>query len=130
MGFGDIIKEHRDRIKNLLDKLTNDSHVPIALIVFITTSVYHFHTGKDLGTNYTNSIYALYGFLGGHAAIYQKWPDQPVAPAAAPTVDVNVTNDNSNANSANASASTPPQPTPPAPVPDPSAATGSAGDKG
>jgi hypothetical protein len=94
MGF---IQQQKDRIQGLLDKLTNDSHVPIAIFVFLVTSVYHFHTGKDLGTNYTNTIYALYGFLGGHAAIYQKWPDPtPAAPAPAPVVDVNVQNNDSN----------------------------------
>src|SRR5579863_5860376 len=86
MGFGELIKEHRDRLRSFLDKLTNDSHVPIAILVFAITSAYHFHTGKDLGTNYTNSLYALYGFLGGHALVYQKYPD-PTSPAV--TVDVN-----------------------------------------
>lgn len=69
-------QEHKDRLKNFLDKLTNDSHVPIALFVFIVTSAYHFKTGKDLGANYTNALYAFYGFLGGHALVYQKWPDK------------------------------------------------------
>jgi hypothetical protein len=73
MGFWE---EHKIRMKNLLDKLTNDAHVPIALFVFVVTSAYHFHTGKDLGANYTSSLYAFYGFLGGHALVYQKWPDK------------------------------------------------------
>jgi hypothetical protein len=99
MAFGDFIKEHRDRLKGFLDKLTNDSHVPIALLVFTATSAYHFYTHRDLGTNYTNSLYALYGFLGGHALVYQKWPDQnPPAAPTDPTVNVTVDNSNSNAN--------------------------------
>src|SRR5579863_8716846 len=112
MGFGELIKEHRDRLRSFLDKLTNDSHVPIALFVFLVTSAYHFHTGKDLGVNYTNSLYAFYGFLGGHALVYQKWPD----PTTAPTTVVNV--DNTNTNSANANA------TPAAPPAAPDAGTG------
>lgn len=99
MGF---FQSQKSRIQGFLDKLTNDSHVPIAIFVFLVTSVYHFHTGKDLGTNYTNTIYALYGFLGGHAAIYQKWPD--AAPTPAPTVNVDVQNNNANTNTATATA--------------------------
>lgn len=81
-------------IKGFLDKLTNDAHVPIALFVFVVDSVYCFHTGKDLPSGYVSSLYAFYGFLGGHALVYQKWPDPS---QAAPTVDVNVQNTNSNA---------------------------------
>jgi hypothetical protein len=66
-------------VKTLLSRLTNDAHVPIALLVFLVTSVYHFHTGTDLGANYTNSLYAFYGFLAGHAAVYQFRPDSPGA---------------------------------------------------
>jgi len=58
-------------------KLTNDAHVPIAMIVFAVTSIMHFWHHVDLGANYTNSIYALYGFLGAHAASQQVWPDKP-----------------------------------------------------
>lgn len=68
--------DQKNRIQGLLNKLTNDAHVPIAIFVFLVTSAYHFHTGKDLGANYTSTIYALYGFLGGHALVYQKWPDK------------------------------------------------------
>src|SRR5271157_5965846 len=118
MGF---FQQNKDRIQGLLDKLTNDSHVPIAILVFAITSAYHFHTGKDLGTNYTNTIYALYGFLGGHAMIYQKWPD-PTAAAAPPTVDVNVQNTNTNTNSATANATAAPA----APAADPDAGTADA----
>jgi hypothetical protein len=100
MGFAEILKEHRDRLKGFLDKLTNDSHVPIALVVFATTSAYCFHTGKDLLPGYVSSLYAFYGFLGGHALVYQKWPD----PTQAPTVDVNVNNDNQNTNTNTATA--------------------------
>jgi len=104
MGFAEILKEHRDRLKGFLDKLTNDSHVPIALVVFATTSAYCFHTGKDLLPGYVSSLYAFYGFLGGHALVYQKWPD-PTTPA--PTVDVNVNNSNANTKTATATAAAP-----------------------
>jgi hypothetical protein len=109
MGFLD---EHKDRLKRFLDRLTNDAHVPIAIFVFCVTFAYVAHTGKDIPPGFVSSLYAFYGFLGGHALVYQKWPDP-----TNPTVDVNVTNDNSNtnSNSANANAnSTPAAPAAPA----------------
>lgn len=66
----------------MLDRLKNDFHVPVGLAVFATTTIYHFHTHLDLGPNYTNSIYALYAFLGGHALGQMKWGG---ATDAAPT---------------------------------------------
>jgi hypothetical protein len=103
MGF---LQEHRDRLKSFLDKLTNDAHVPIALFVFVVDSAYCFHTGKDLPAGYVSSLYAFYGFLGGHALVYQKWPD-PTA-AAAPTVNVDVQNTNANSNTNTATATADP----------------------
>ena len=91
MGF---LQEHKDRLKNFLDKLTNDAHVPIALFVFVVTFTYCAKTGKDIPPGFVSTLYAFYGFLGGHALVYQKWPD-PTTPAA-PTVDVNVQNTNTN----------------------------------
>ena len=79
--------------------------MPIALIVFATTSTYCFHTGKDLLPGYVSSLYAFYGFLGGHALVYQKWPD-PTTPAPTVNVDVNNTNANTNTNTAQATAAT------------------------
>ena len=63
-------------VQTFLAKLTNDAHVPIALFVFVVTSAYHFKTGHDLGSGYVSSLYGFYGFLAGHAAAYQKWPDK------------------------------------------------------
>ena len=63
-------------VKSILAKFTNDLHVPIALAVFTITTAYHFRTGKDLGSGYVSSLYAFYAFLGGHAAVFQKWPDK------------------------------------------------------
>src|SRR5271168_974476 len=100
LGF---FKTQGSKVQAFLDKLTNDAHVPIALAVFATTSAYCFHTGKDLQPGYVSSLYAFYGFLGGHALVYQKWPD-PTAPAAPPTVDVNVQNTNTNTATSTATA--------------------------
>jgi len=116
MGF---LQEHKDRLKAFLDKLTNDAHVPIALFVFVVTFAYCAKTGKDIPPGFVSSLYAFYGFLGGHALVYQKWPD-PTQPA--PTVDVNVNNTNDNSNTANASANAAPAPA--APAPDPGTAKG------
>src|SRR5271154_4284597 len=104
MGF---LQEHKDRLKNFLDKLTNDAHVPIALFVFIVTFTYCAKTGKDIPPGFVSTLYAFYGFLGGHALVYQKWPD-PTAPAAPPTVDVNVQNTNTNTNPATSTATADP----------------------
>jgi hypothetical protein len=64
-------------IKAFFARVVNDCHVPIAIAVFASTSAYHFLKHVDLGANYTNSIYALYGFLGAHNLTNQKYPDQP-----------------------------------------------------
>ncbi len=56
----------------VIDKLKNDFHVPVAILIWGTITIFHFYTGKDIGTNYVNSIYATYGFLGAHAGI-SKW---------------------------------------------------------
>ena len=88
------------KLKAFFDKLTNDSHVPIAIGVFIVTFTYCAHTGKDIPPGFVSSLYAFYGFLGGHALVYQKWPDA----APPPTVDVNV--DNTNTATADSSAGT------------------------
>jgi hypothetical protein len=98
-----FLKSQGSKVQAFLDKLTNDAHVPIALAVFTTTSVYCFHTGKDLLPGYVSSLYAFYGFLGGHALVYQKWPD-PSTPAPTVNVDVNNTNTNANTNTATATA--------------------------
>jgi hypothetical protein len=67
-------------IKGILDKFVNDLHVPIAIVVFVTTTAFHFKTSKDLGPGYVNSLYAFYGFLGAHFGCSQKWPDPPQGP--------------------------------------------------
>src|SRR5271163_1379209 len=101
MGF---FQEHKDRLKNYLDKLTNDAHIPIALFVFVATFGYCVKTGKDLLPGFVSSLYAFYGFLGGHALVYQKWPDAAATPPAQVNVDVTNNNDNANTNTATATA--------------------------
>ena len=54
-------------LEKWLEKLKSDFHIPIALAVFTVTSAVHFWTGRDLGPQYVNSLYAMYAFLGGHA---------------------------------------------------------------
>ena len=103
MGF---LQEHKDRLKNFLDKLTNDAHVPIALFVFIVTFTYCAKTGKDIPPGFVSTLYAFYGFLGGHALVYQKWPDATTPPPA--QVNVDVTNTNANTNTATAAPATDP----------------------
>jgi hypothetical protein len=64
----------------MLNKLLStlkDAHVPIAVMVFTVTSFWHFHTRVDLGANYTNSLYAMYAFLGGHAFVNRDKQDPP-----------------------------------------------------
>lgn len=113
-----VWQEHKDRLKRFLDRLTNDAHIPIALFVFCVTFAYCAKTGKDIPPGFVSSLYAFYGFLGGHALVYQKWPD----PATPPTVDVNVDNTTNNTNT---NTNTPAAPA--APPATPSADTGSGG---
>lgn len=69
-------------VKSFLSKMTNESHVPVALLVFGVTSAYTMYTGKDLQPGYVSSLYAFYGFLGAHFASSQVWPDKPDQPGA------------------------------------------------
>jgi hypothetical protein len=52
----------------LYEKAKDLPHTLIALIVFISTLVFHWKTGRDLGPNFTASLYGMYGFLLGHGA--------------------------------------------------------------
>jgi hypothetical protein len=101
MGF---FQEQKTKVQAFLDKLTNDAHVPIAIFVFCCTFGWVIK-GHDLPPGFVSSLYAFYGFLGGHALVYQKWPDQ--------TNQTIVNVDNTNTNSANANA-TPAAPAAPA----------------
>lgn len=57
----------------MLEKLKNDFHIPIALLIFAVTTTVHVWTKKDLGPQYVNSLYAAYAFLGGHAWVGKKY---------------------------------------------------------
>lgn len=58
----------------LLNRLKNDFHVPLAILIFAITTTVHVWTKRDLGPQYVNSLYAMYFFLGGHAGA-QMWKD-------------------------------------------------------
>jgi hypothetical protein len=63
-------------INKIRDWILTESHVPVGLCVFIVTSICHFRSHLDLGANYTNSLYALYGFLGAHGISQAKYNTQ------------------------------------------------------
>ena len=82
------------KISDFIAKIKSDAHVPVALFVFVVTTVIHTITKRDLGANYTNSLYAFYGFLTGHGLTQAKYnpdntadatTDTPPAPPTAPT---------------------------------------------
>ena len=62
-------------LDKLIDKLKNDFHIPIALLIFAVTTTMHLWTKRDLGPQYCNSLYALYAFLGGHAYLQNRNDD-------------------------------------------------------
>lgn len=57
---------------NVFDKLQTYAHIPVAIVVFIVTTIIHVKTHADLGPNYVNSLYAMYGFLAAHGGT-QMW---------------------------------------------------------
>jgi hypothetical protein len=66
----------------LLQKLKDYAHVPIAVFVLLLTFGYTWYTGRDLGPNFTNSLYAFYAFLAGHGFTQNKWPAGPDQPGS------------------------------------------------
>ncbi len=60
----------------ILDAVVNKFHVILAFICQSAIIGYHFHTGKDLGSNVQNTVFSFYTFLGAHAFTYQKFPDK------------------------------------------------------
>ena len=60
----------------LLDNLTNKFHMILGGICQGSVMFYHYKTGHDLGPVVSTTVFAFYGFLLGHAGVYQKWPDQ------------------------------------------------------
>lgn len=69
MGF-------KDGVKGFIAKLKSDGHIPVALFVFVVTTIIHVITKRDLGPQYVNSLYAMYGFLAGDKYFQNKYgPD-------------------------------------------------------
>lgn len=60
----------------MLDALVNKFHIILGSLAQGAIIVYHFKTGHDIGTGVTNTVYAYYAFLAGHAFTYQKYPDK------------------------------------------------------
>lgn len=71
-------------LHSALDTLVNKFHIILAVACQAAVLFYAYRFHKDLGPGIVNTVYAFYAFLGGHALTYQKWPDQPSAPAAQP----------------------------------------------
>lgn len=62
--------------KNIWDAIINKMHVVLGCVTQATIIIYHFKTQNDIGPGVTNTVYAFYAFLLGHALTYQKFPDQ------------------------------------------------------
>jgi hypothetical protein len=73
------------KLSEFISKIKSDAHVPVALFVFIVTTTIHTITKRDLGANYTNSLYAFYGFLAGHGFTQAKYQSDPTSDTTAPT---------------------------------------------
>jgi hypothetical protein len=65
-------------IKGILEKVKSYGHVPVALFVFLVTWATTVFTKRDLGPQFVNSIYAMYGFLAGHAWVGRKYGDSDI----------------------------------------------------
>lgn len=63
------------KLDQALDLLINKFHIILGTAAQAAILAYHFKTGHDIGSGIQNSLYAYYGFLLGHAGVYQKWPD-------------------------------------------------------
>ena len=63
-------------MKQFFDVLINKLHIALGTLAQGAVIIYHFKTGKDLGPGVTSSMYAYYGFLLGHAGVYQWKPDK------------------------------------------------------
>lgn len=60
----------------LLDATINKFHIIIGAFCQGSIICYHFRTGRDLGPVVSTTVFAFYGFLLGHAGVYQRWPDK------------------------------------------------------
>ncbi len=62
--------------KSVWDTIINKLHVVLGCVVQTSVIVYHFKTHNDIGPGVTNTIFAFYAFLLGHAGVYQWKPDK------------------------------------------------------
>jgi hypothetical protein len=63
------------RWDKFLDAAVNKLHVMLGALIQGSVMLYHYKSGKDLGPVVSTTVFAFYGFLLGHAGVYQKWPD-------------------------------------------------------
>jgi hypothetical protein len=62
----------------LLDNIVNRFHMVLGGLCQASVIVYHYKTGRDLGPIVSSTVFAFYGFLLGHAGVYQFKPDPDV----------------------------------------------------
>jgi hypothetical protein len=60
----------------LLDFIVNKAHMILGASYASMLAGYCLKTGHDIGPGLASATYAFYGFLLGHAGVYQKWPDK------------------------------------------------------
>jgi hypothetical protein len=65
----------------VLDVIVNKIHIALAAVCQGVILLFHFKTGKDIGSGVQNTVYAYYAFLAGHNLTNQKFPDPPDPPA-------------------------------------------------
>ena len=58
------------------DTSINKLHIAPGAVCQGSIIIYHFKTGHDLGPVVSTTVFAFYGFLLGHAGVYQRWPDK------------------------------------------------------
>lgn len=80
MDFTKIINSLGPRGQKILDFMVNKAHTTIGVIYGAILLAYYMKTHRDLPPGMVSATYAFYGFLLGHAGIYQKWPDQDSTP--------------------------------------------------
>lgn len=71
----DIPDVRSTRLDKLLNNLTNKFHMILGSFCQGSVMLYHYKTGHDLGPIVSSTVFAFYGFLLGHAGIYQFKPD-------------------------------------------------------
>lgn len=58
------------------DILINKAHVGIACLCQGSILVFHWKTGRDLGSGVQQTVSWFYAFLAGHFGASQVWPDK------------------------------------------------------